>query len=129
MTSPLPSEERLLTAMRGGKPDRVPTAPLVHYFAAACAGLTCADLWWSRDKYRAAMRKCFDLVGPWDASYLLDAVSPEAYTWMVPMKMRVPGRELPADSPAQFLEACKTEAPSVKPLLMAHTECFIYHPG
>lgn len=98
------AEERLVTAMKGGKPDRVPSAPLIQYFAAAGAGMSCADLWWSRKKYRRAMRECFDMVGPWDASYLLDAVSPEAYTWMVPMRMKVPGRELPADSPAQFLE-------------------------
>ncbi|HUT55015.1 MAG TPA: uroporphyrinogen decarboxylase family protein [bacterium] len=98
------SEERLDTAMRCGVPDRVPVAPLIHYFAAACAGMTCADLWWSRKKYHQAMRACYDLAGPWDAAYLLDAASPEAYTWLVPMKMKVPGRELPADSPAQFLE-------------------------
>jgi len=98
------SEERLTTAMRGGRPDRVPVAPLIHYFAAACAGMSCADLWWSRKKYERAMRTCFERVGPWDAAYLLDAASPEAYTWLVPMKMKVPGRELPEDSPAQFLE-------------------------
>jgi hypothetical protein len=98
------SEQRLDVAMRCGVPDRVPVAPLIHYFAAACAGYSCADLWWSRKKYREAMKKCFEMVGPWDASYLLDAVSPEAYTWLVPMKMKVPGRELPDDSPAQVLE-------------------------
>lgn len=98
------AEERLTTAMKCGVPDRVPVAPLIHYFAAACAGYSCADLWWSRKKYRAAMKTCFDMVGPWDSSYLLDAASPEAYTWLVPMAMRVPGRELPDDSPAQFLE-------------------------
>jgi len=90
--------------MRGKVPDRVPTAPLIHYFAAACAGLSCADLWWSRKKYREAMSVCFEKVGPWDASYLLEASSPEAYTWMVPMKILVPGRELPPEGPAQFLE-------------------------
>jgi len=100
----LSAEERLDIAMRCGRPDRVPVAPLIHYFAAACAGMSCADLWWSREKYHQAMRTCYDTVGPWDASYLLDAASPEAYTWMVPMKMKTPGRELPDDSPAQFLE-------------------------
>lgn len=98
------AEERLDTAMRCGRPDRVPVAPLIHYFAAACAGFTCADLWRDRRKYREAMRICFETVGPWDAAYLLDAVSPEAYTWLVPMTMRIPGRDLPPDSPAQFLE-------------------------
>lgn len=100
----LSAEQRLDTAMRGGIPDRVPVAPLIHYFAAACAGVTCADLWWNRKKYHHAMKTCFELVGPWDASYLLDAASPEAYTWLMPMKMRVPGRDLPDHSPAQFLE-------------------------
>ncbi len=103
-TDRLSSEQRLDLAMRGKVPDRVPVAPLIHYFAAACAGMSCAELWWSRKKYRQAMKKCFEMVGPWDASYLLDAASPEAYTWLVPMKMKVPGRELPADSPAQFME-------------------------
>lgn len=103
-TDRLTAEQRLDIAMRCGIPDRVPVAPLIHYFAAACAGLTCADMWRSRRRYRHAMRACFDMVGPWDASYLLDAVSPEAYTWLVPMKMLIPGRDLPEESPAQFLE-------------------------
>ena len=32
-------------------------------------------------------------------------------------------------NPAEFLNACKLHAPEVKPLLMAHGECFIYHKG
>jgi hypothetical protein len=28
------------------------------------------------------MARCYELTGPWDAAYFLDAVSPEAYTWL-----------------------------------------------
>ncbi len=45
------TEERVDTALRCGIPDRVPAVPLVHYFAAACAGYTNADLWGKRKKY------------------------------------------------------------------------------
>ena len=100
----LTAEQRLDIAMRGGIPDRAPVAPLIHYFAAACAGVSCGDLWWSRKKYKYAMKACFDMVGPWDASYLLEAASPEAYTWLLPMKALVPGRDIPDNGPAQFLE-------------------------
>jgi len=100
----LTAERRLDTAMRCGVPDRVPTAPLIHYFAAACAGVSCADLWWDRRKYLSAIRTCFDMVGPWDASFQLDVASPFIYTYFIPMRALIPGRDLEEDGPAQFLE-------------------------
>lgn len=90
--------------MRCGVADRVPVVPLVHYFAAACGGVSCADLWWDRKKYMRAMGECFDMVGPWDASFQLDVASPAVYTYFIPMKAKVPGRDLAEDGPAQFLE-------------------------
>jgi hypothetical protein len=98
------TEERVDAAMRCNVPDRVPCVPLIHYFAAACAGYTNADLWWSRKKYHRAMRVCYDMTGPWDAAFILDAASPLAYSTLLPMQLRVPGRDLPDDSPLQALE-------------------------
>lgn len=100
----LSTEERLDRTMRGKDVDRVPAAPLIHYFAAKCAGVTCADMWWDRKKYMKAMSICYEMVGPWDASFQIDAASPAVYTYLIPMKMLAPGRELSDNEPAQFLE-------------------------
>jgi Uroporphyrinogen decarboxylase (URO-D) len=100
----LTAEQRLSTAMRCEVPDRVPVVPLIHYFAAACGDITCADLWWDRRKYCQAITKCFDMVGGWDASFQLDVASPAIYTFFIPMRARVPGRDEMDDGPAQFLE-------------------------
>lgn len=71
MTSTMSSQERLLTVLRGGVPDRVPCIPLVCYFAAAYAGTPYDEFTTSMKTYRRAMDKCFAEVGPWDAMYPL----------------------------------------------------------
>lgn len=97
-------EQRLGTALEGGTPDRVPVAPFIHYFAATYAGYSRADLWEDHRVYREAMRRTFRDLGPWDASFLLDAHGPIAMSFMIPMKARIPGRDLPRGSTLQLVE-------------------------
>ena len=66
---------RYATAMRHGKPDRVPIRPFVAEFTAKYAGMTCQDVTQDFEKAFAAARKCaadFD----WDA-----VVGNMVYVW------------------------------------------------
>ena len=67
--------KRYVTAMRNGKPDRVPIRPFVAEFTAKYAGMDCQDITHDYRKAFAAARKCaadFD----WDA-----VVGNMVYVW------------------------------------------------
>ena len=66
---------RYVTAMRNGKPDRVPIRPFVAEFTAKYAGFTCQEVTHDFEKAFEAARKCaadFD----WDA-----VVGNMVYVW------------------------------------------------
>ncbi len=98
------AEERLQAVINLQQPDRVPVCPFIYYFAANYAGITAHELWADPKKYQAAIRKCYDELGPWDVYYPVNPRWPEIYTFIMPMKAKWPGRELPADSIHQLLE-------------------------
>jgi len=98
------SEKRLRDAISGPKPDRVPVAPLLYYFAAVHAGVSFAGLVGSPRKYREAIEQCWEDFGPWDVYYPLNAISREMMAVAMPMKSAYPGDELPEDEQVQFLE-------------------------
>ena len=90
---------RYVTAMRNGKPDRVPIRPFVAEFTAKYAGYTIQEVTQDYQKAFAAARKCaadFD----WDA-----VVGNMVYVWSgltqaIGLKYyAVPGVELPPDTP------------------------------
>lgn len=97
------ADERLEAALHLRVPDRVPVSPLIYYFAARHAGMNYADLY-SPAKYNQALDQCFSELGPWDAVYPLNFYYPEINSFLFPMKVLEPGRELPEDSIRQFLE-------------------------
>jgi hypothetical protein len=95
---------RYVTAMRREKPDCVPIRPFVAEFAAKYAGYTCQEVTQDYEKAFAAARRCaadFD----WDA-----VVGNMVYVWaglVQAIGLRyyaVPGVELEADTPFQYLE-------------------------
>jgi len=98
--------ERLWASIRLEKPDRVPVVPtLLPEPAAHLTGMTMAQV--ARDSSVAleAIFRVFDEYGGWDSSY------PGAYTPtqmqatnLNPMKMRIPGKDLPEDYMWQLLE-------------------------
>ena len=102
--------KRYTAAMRNEKPDMVPIRPFVAEFTAKYAGYTCQEVTHDYDKAFAAARKCaadFD----WDA-----VVGNMVYVWSGFAKAlglkyyAVPGIELPADTPFQYLEPAEDEA-------------------
>jgi hypothetical protein len=98
--------ERLWAAIRLEKPDRVPVVPtLLPEPAAHLTGLTIAQVASSNQVALEAMFKVFDEYGGWDSSY------PGAYkpiqmqaANLDPMKMRIPGKDLPDDHTWQLVE-------------------------
>ncbi|RJP16087.1 MAG: hypothetical protein C4520_18910 [Candidatus Abyssobacteria bacterium SURF_5] len=104
MRDTLTSEERLQTVIRLGAPDRVPVAPMIYYFAAFYAGITVHELWSDPQKYASAIDKCFSELGPWDIYYPINPVNPNAYVFVLPMKIKYPGIDLPPDNICQVIE-------------------------
>ena len=98
------AEQRLQTVIGLGAPDRVPVAPMIYYFAAFYAGITVHELWSDPRKYDYAIDKCYDELGPWDIYYPINPVNPEAYVFILPMKIKYPGIDLPADNICQVIE-------------------------
>jgi hypothetical protein len=59
-------EQRLQAVLNLQIPDRVPVCPFIYYFAAGFAGITVHELWSDPGKYRKAMDRCYEELGPWD---------------------------------------------------------------
>lgn len=97
------TERRIQAAIRLQVPDRVPVSPLIYYFAAHYAGITNYDLF-DPAKYNRAMDRCFYELGPWDAYYFLHVYYPELASFLIPMRVKEPGYQLPRDSVRQYLE-------------------------
>jgi hypothetical protein len=103
-TDTMTAEERLQTVIGLGEPDRVPVAPMIYYFAAYYAGITVHELWSDPKKYDYAIDKCFNDLGPWDIYYPINPVIPEAYSFILPMKIKYAGIDLPPDEISQVIE-------------------------
>lgn len=92
------SEERIATALRLEKPDRVPIVPLLPTEPTAFLGGTTPGVLF-RDAEAAvkAYLKVWDDYGGWDASAGGALLPGQAYqaTGVYPMKVLVPGRDLP----------------------------------
>ena len=95
---------RYVTAMRNGKPDRIPIRPFVAEITAKYAGYTIQEVTQDYRKAFAAARKCaadFD----WDA-----VVGNMVYGWSgltqaIGLKYyAVPGLDLPPDTGFQYIE-------------------------
>lgn len=96
--------KRYTTALRNGKPDRIPIRPFVAEFTAKYAGYTCQQITHDYRLAFAAARKCaldFD----WDA-----VVGNMVYVWTgitqaIGLKYYgVPGIDVPADTAFQYRE-------------------------
>jgi uroporphyrinogen-III decarboxylase len=100
------SDERLWSAIRLEKPDRVPVIPtLLPEPAGSLAGLTGAEIAGNSRTAVGAMMEVFDEYGGWDNPY------PGGYTpvqlqalAIFPMKMKIPGVDLPNDYMFQLVE-------------------------
>jgi len=101
------SEERLWSAIRLEKPDRVPVIPtlLPEPAATMAGGFTMAEVAGSNQIALECIMKVFDDVGGWDNPYP-GAYQPEQMqaAGIDPMKMRIPGKDLPDNDQWQLVE-------------------------
>jgi len=106
-------EERLnryVTAMRNGKPDRVPVRPFAAEFVASYSGYTCQEVTHDYEKAFEATRRCAADFG-WDAT-----VGNMVYVWTgltqaIGLKYYgVPGIDVPPDTGFQYREPPEEEA-------------------
>ena len=121
---------RYVTAMRNGKPDRIPIRPFVAEFTAKYAGYTIQEVTQDYQKAFAAARKCaadFD----WDA-----VVGNMVYGWSgltqaIGLKYyAMPGVELPPDTGFQYLEPPEDQAwmrPDEYDLLIADPTGYLFN--
>ena len=121
---------RYVTAMRNGKPDRVPIRPFVAEFTAKYAGYTIQEVTQDYQKAFAAARKCaaeFD----WDA-----VVGNMVYGWSgltqaIGLKYyATPGVDLPPDTSFQYLEPPEDQAwmrPDEYDLLIADPTGYLFN--
>ncbi len=121
---------RYVTAMKNGKPDRIPIRPFVAEFTAKYAGYTVQEVTQDYQKAFAAARKCaadFD----WDA-----VVGNMVYVWSgltqaIGLKYyAVPGVQVPPDSGFQYLEPPEDQAwmrPDEYDLLIADPTGYLFN--
>ena len=102
--------KRYLTALRHGKPDKIPIRPFVAEFTAKHAGFTCQEVTHDYNLAFAAARRCaadFD----WDA-----VVGNMVYVWTgltqaLGLKYyAIPGVDVPADTGFQYREPGEDDA-------------------
>ena len=96
--------ERLEAAIRCEKPDRVPICPMMDFFCARYKGVTLEKFVNDNDLGRELLIQVFDEFGGWDATYVGTTLNEFAFALTLPMRLKVPGRELPPDSLWQFDE-------------------------
>lgn len=101
---------RYVTAMRNGKPDRVPIRPLLAEFAAKYAGFTCQDVAHDYELAFEASRRCA-------ADFDFDAVVPNmVHVWTgmtqaIGLKYYgIPGIDIPPDTGFQYREPPEHQA-------------------
>jgi uroporphyrinogen-III decarboxylase len=102
--------KRYTTAMRNGKPDRVPIRPFVAEFAAKHAGMSCQQVTHDYEQAFEAVRKCASDF-EWDA-----VVGNMVYVWTgltqaIGLKYyAAPGVEIPAETGFQYREPAEEDA-------------------
>jgi uroporphyrinogen-III decarboxylase len=96
--------ERIEAAIRCEKPDRVPISPMLDFFCARYKGVMLDEFINDNDLGRDLLIQIFDEFGGWDATYQSTTLNEFAFGLTLPMRMKVPGRELPRDMIWQFVE-------------------------
>jgi len=98
------SIERIQAAIRCEKPDRVPIVPMIGFFCARYKGIKIENYINDWDLARDLAIQVFNEFGGWDAVYASTSVTEFAFALTLPVRLRLPGRELPSDTLWQFDE-------------------------
>ena len=96
--------ERVQTAIRCEKPDRVPMIPMFGFFDARYKSVPLVDFVNDQDLARDLAIEVFKEFGGWDMVFTSTAVTDFAFSLTLPIQLQLPGRELPPDSLWQFDE-------------------------
>lgn len=99
------SRERIDTAIRMGKPDRVPVVPIIDFFAAAYGGISVKEMFFDVRKADKALEKTMLDLGRIDGQNLTYAGFGEALRFFFPTPPRIPGVDgVPENESFQFVE-------------------------
>ncbi len=96
-------KERVLRTIRFEKTDRVPIGMMLDFSAAAWAGMKLSDFELQPQRASEAVERAFGEMGGWDdvfPSWVIGVV----FTTLLPLKIRIPGVDLPEDRPHQVVE-------------------------
>lgn len=103
--SPMTPMERIETAIRLGKPDRVPVIPIIDFFAARYGGITQHDMFFDLAKADLALEKTLRDLGPIDGQNLTYAGLGRIMQVIFPTPPQLPGvGDVPPDGQFQFVE-------------------------
>ena len=99
-------EERLVATINSQPVDRVVCAPMIGEYAGQFAGITNREFIWDWDKAMGALDKLKETYSIWDCNGSLVELR---YGPIVhkcgSMRIKLPGEELPDNSPYQFIES------------------------
>ncbi len=95
--------ERVLRTVRFETTDRAPVSAMLDYAAAAWMGMKFSDFELQPKKASEAIEKAFEKMGGWDSIFPSWAIG-VVFTTLLPLKIRVPGIDLPDNVPHQIVE-------------------------
>jgi hypothetical protein len=99
------ASERIDTAVKLGKPDRVPVAPHIDFFACRYGGVTQRDMLFDVRKADAALERTIARLGAIDAQGLSYGGMAGVFRVMFPNPPVIPGTDgVPDDAQFQFVE-------------------------
>jgi hypothetical protein len=98
------AEARIHAAIALEETDRAALGHSIDSFAARYAGITQQAWWFDHEAADKALRKTFEELGPWDTCVSFAPGHPLVFALSAPMRVRLPGRDLPPDTPMQFEE-------------------------
>ncbi len=98
------AKERIAAVLALEAPDRVPVGPLLDHFAATYTGISNARLMNDPDARAAAVLQTMRELGPWDLTFLADTANAAILKRGIPLRIRLPGKELPENEIHQFEE-------------------------
>lgn len=98
------AKERIAAVVALETPDRVPVAPLLDHFAATWTGITNAQLMNDPEARVAAVLRTMRDLGPWDMTFVADTANAAILKRGIPLRIRLPGKELPENEIHQFEE-------------------------
>jgi len=104
-SSGISSAERVAAAIALEDTGRAVLGHSIDSFAARYAGISQEAWWFDHAAADAALVKTYEEIGPWDTCLAFAPGHPFAFALTAPMRVRLPGRDLPPDTPMQFDES------------------------